>query len=368
MENQNNNEEQSNKIMTISLCIVVVIFLLSTALIFFIANSKNKNKISKNNVTQSQSITQKSITVVPKTPVFASKEPFEFLITRKIGITGNPSKVKITIGLPDNIKYRQKVSNLKITPSPDKITNSDNGQTAVLLFQNPPSTINIYYKGTALSQTYTMNRAVQTNKNIDGMLTEDELKKYTSPEKGIESDDILIKRIAKSIRDGKNREESVKNIFDYVAGNLIYDANILNSERGAFYAASNGRGTCTEYSALFVAVCRAKNIPARVVKGFNLPFTDNIQSEYTAHAWVEVYFDEYGWVNFDPTISYNNKIMNYIKQNGLSFYDVVNMSTLNRRYLVLNNTDIHMNYETKNSSSVSLTNYGDKISFGKIKK
>ena len=45
-----------------------------------------------------------------------------------------------------------------------------------------------------------------------------------------------------------------------------------------------------------VALCRARNIPARIVSG-------NIaRKENTKHTWVEVYFDEYGWVTYDPTI------------------------------------------------------------------
>ncbi len=43
------------------------------------------------------------------------------------------------------------------------------------------------------------------------------------------------------------------------------------------------------------ALCRAKNIPARVVVG------DFLRNYDTAHNWVEIYFDKYGWVAYDPT-------------------------------------------------------------------
>ena len=44
-----------------------------------------------------------------------------------------------------------------------------------------------------------------------------------------------------------------------------------------------------------VALLRLKKIPARIVAG-------NIARDYdTKHAWVEVYFDRFGWVTFDPT-------------------------------------------------------------------
>ena len=40
---------------------------------------------------------------------------------------------------------------------------------------------------------------------------------------------------------------------------------------------------------------RAKGIPARVVAG------EMFDEQGTAHAWAEVYYDEYGWVTYDPT-------------------------------------------------------------------
>jgi hypothetical protein len=53
-------------------------------------------------------------------------------------------------------------------------------------------------------------------------------------------------------------------------------------------------------------ICRAAGIPSRVAVGFitdpdanALGFTP-VRSDQ-AHAWVEVWFDRYGWITFDPT-------------------------------------------------------------------
>ena len=50
----------------------------------------------------------------------------------------------------------------------------------------------------------------------------------------------------------------------------------------------------------------AAGIPARYVTGFlpgeyNDVGGDYIVRESDAHAWVEVYFPDYGWITFDPT-------------------------------------------------------------------
>ena len=65
---------------------------------------------------------------------------------------------------------------------------------------------------------------------------------------------------------------------------------------GALYAAKTKTGECSEYADLFVALCRAKKIPARTVSGY-------VKEEALApkHAWTEVYLRKYGWVPFDPT-------------------------------------------------------------------
>ena len=66
------------------------------------------------------------------------------------------------------------------------------------------------------------------------------------------------------------------------------------------------RGFCQYYAAMMTAFLREEGIPARVVQGF-LPGersvsagTETVRND-RAHAWVEVYFPDYGWVEFDPT-------------------------------------------------------------------
>ncbi len=66
------------------------------------------------------------------------------------------------------------------------------------------------------------------------------------------------------------------------------------------------RGYCSYFAFAMTRICRAAGIPARVSVGFltdpdtsTLGFTP-VRSDQ-AHAWVEVWFDEYGWITFDPT-------------------------------------------------------------------
>jgi len=95
---------------------------------------------------------------------------------------------------------------------------------------------------------------------------------------------------------GVDREETAKNIFNYVINSLDYHI-FFDQDRGAKKALKDGRGDCTEYSELMVTLCRAKSIPARIVMGL-IPHSNGSVGH---HNWVEVYFPKYGWVAFDPT-------------------------------------------------------------------
>jgi transglutaminase-like putative cysteine protease len=65
-------------------------------------------------------------------------------------------------------------------------------------------------------------------------------------------------------------------------------------------------GFCTYYASAMVVMLRSLDIPARVVSGYATGAYDYDRRAYrvlarNAHAWVEVYFPEYGWVEFEPT-------------------------------------------------------------------
>ena len=65
-------------------------------------------------------------------------------------------------------------------------------------------------------------------------------------------------------------------------------------------------GYCTSYASAMTVLLRTLVIPARYVEGYVLPEkgekeeTFKVTNRY-AHAWVEVYFEGFGWMTFEPT-------------------------------------------------------------------
>ena len=64
------------------------------------------------------------------------------------------------------------------------------------------------------------------------------------------------------------------------------------------------QGYCTSYASAMAVLGRAIGLPTRYVEGYAaVPDEDNVArvTQESAHAWVEVYFNGFGWLAFDPT-------------------------------------------------------------------
>ena len=84
--------------------------------------------------------------------------------------------------------------------------------------------------------------------------------------------------------------------------------NKILSHKEALYdfLFASRKGYCTYFAFSMALMARSLGLPARVVTGFFINPQDNLMGYYPvkgqqAHAWVEVFFDDFGWISFDPT-------------------------------------------------------------------
>jgi len=100
-------------------------------------------------------------------------------------------------------------------------------------------------------------------------------------------------------------------IQDYLR-RITYDQYISAPPAGHdvvdWFLFENRRGYCDYYATAMAVMCRAIGIPARVSQGYTpgeyMPATRSYQvHQLDAHAWPEVYFPGYGWIEFEPTSS-----------------------------------------------------------------
>ncbi|MEV5300797.1 transglutaminase TgpA family protein [Amycolatopsis methanolica] len=81
-------------------------------------------------------------------------------------------------------------------------------------------------------------------------------------------------------------------------------AAATDSDALADFLLNGKRGFCEQFASAMAVMLRVLNIPSRVAVGFTSGYADGDSRMITsqdAHAWVEVYFGDLGWVSFDPT-------------------------------------------------------------------
>jgi len=89
------------------------------------------------------------------------------------------------------------------------------------------------------------------------------LRVYLAPSPKIECRDARIRKQAKQIVSEKATAwDNVEAIYDWVRENVKYKNGPL---KGALAALRDGTGDCEELTSLFIALCRASDVPARTV-------------------------------------------------------------------------------------------------------
>ena len=70
-------------------------------------------------------------------------------------------------------------------------------------------------------------------------------------------------------------------------------------------------GYCSYFATAFVEIARSLGIPSRYVQGYRAKAGDSLHIEVSsssAHAWPEAYIDGVGWIAFEPTPGYGDRI------------------------------------------------------------
>ncbi len=216
----------------------------------------------------------------------------EFSLYYEFKVTGKTSKIKFIMVIPKTIPGKQRIA-LKYSHEPARVFEENGIRYAEFIFPNPQKSFTLEIKGKATLYRYDLSRARQLDKRklSKGPNFEDFLKH----EKHFEKDDPLIAAVARKFT-GKSDVYVVRRIYDFVISHMEY-ASYGEVTIGAVEALKQKKGDCTEYSDLFVTLCRAKGIPARTVSGYTVRYDDKTPK----HNWAEVYLKEYGWVPFEPT-------------------------------------------------------------------
>ena len=91
----------------------------------------------------------------------------------------------------------------------------------------------------------------------------------------------------------------VQAISNWVHNNVLFDYRFGRPTKTAVDVFREGTGVCRDFAHLFIALCRAMNIPARYASGYLGDIGVKTESAGDFCAWSEVYLEK-RWYAFDP--------------------------------------------------------------------
>jgi len=117
----------------------------------------------------------------------------------------------------------------------------------------------------------------------------------------IQPDDPAIKSLAKNLSQGCKKEiEVVNKIANWISKNITPADHCLDVKSyNPAWVLENKTARCVGFSNLMIALLRDNNIPARLVYG--IKYRKKLVRINPGHCWIEIYFPEVGWLQYDPT-------------------------------------------------------------------
>jgi transglutaminase-like putative cysteine protease len=119
--------------------------------------------------------------------------------------------------------------------------------------------------------------------------------------------DRVARKTAEITADADNPYDEARAIETWLESNKDYSLNVsrTSDSMAETFVFEMERGYCEYFATSMVVMLRSQGIPARYVVGYSTgqqvaPDTYRVRG-MNAHAWVEVYFPDVGWVKFDPT-------------------------------------------------------------------
>lgn len=123
--------------------------------------------------------------------------------------------------------------------------------------------------------------------------------------------DERIAAFARDITEGKDYyQDQVETVCSYLKeGEYRYSLKpgiAPDGDQLGYFLFQSKKGYCSYYAFSMALLLRSLGIPARVAAGFFIDPASNTFNYYPvrsdmAHAWVEVWYPGYGWIEYDPT-------------------------------------------------------------------
>jgi transglutaminase-like putative cysteine protease len=124
----------------------------------------------------------------------------------------------------------------------------------------------------------------------ESYLVNDEKFDYQNP--------VIQKALQEAVGKEQNPYWIMRKIFNYLRDHMTYE--LSGGWNTAPAVLQRGNGSCSEYTFVFLAMCRAAGLPARYAGSIAVR-GDDASLDDVFHRWAEVYLPHYGWIPVDPS-------------------------------------------------------------------
>ena len=211
---------------------------------------------------------------------------------------GNIKTLDIHIAIPEN-RDNQQIVKIEYSPKPEIVKDRWGQKTAHFHYENIPPDSSVAPQMTVYAKLWDVTYFIFPDEvgTIDQI--PEETKIYLeNANKYMYDHPVIQNAVAAAVGDEKNVYWIVRNIFDYVREHMYYE--MAGGWNTAPTVLARGNGSCSEYSFVFIAMCRAAGVPARYV-GAVAQRGEYSSTDDIFHRWVEVYMPNYGWIPVDPS-------------------------------------------------------------------
>jgi len=242
--------------------------------------------------------------IVDDDDYFVKKNPKESMITYTHLTTNfGPGKVKtadIYLPIPENRVNQKILQKINYAIKPDIVTDKWGQQIAHFHKENLLSGQQFEVTETINVETYNVRIFIFPDKvGSFSSIPQAILKKYLVNDAKYKYDNPVIQNAVKeAVGNEKNPYWVARKIYDYLMPKMYY--KMTGGWNTAPTVLARGNGSCSEYSFVYIAMCRAAGLPARYV-GSIAQRGEKRAMDDVFHRWVEVYLPNYGWVPVDPS-------------------------------------------------------------------
>lgn len=221
----------------------------------------------------------------------------------KLASGGKKGSLTLWSMVPRTIPGVQEVISLQCTPKPEEMIEKDGERVAEFEIPDLPDKCEVRirvkmkiwphdFQAAAKQAKRKKKKRGKKGSQQQGAPSATQLAPWLAAGDGFDLESPAVKSLVRRIH-AKGDLQKVRQIHALVLRKLEPRKHAADYA-GAAAVATAGKGDTIDYTDLFVALCRAKGVPARFVEGLIIPFHGGAE-----YAWPEVYLERYGWVYFD---------------------------------------------------------------------